>query len=572
MSSLTKALDNMELGENNHIQLKWNKESFEEMVTQFYFQLVRTTDMTDLRDKFKFLLWIYNADLLLLAKLTMNVRDLNGKGERQLTYMMLLEWWNKQPEFAYYIFETMMLNKDQAEPYASWKDIKYLCKYIKDTTSNSDHPFINWLVELTNHHLKIDWDNLIAKKNTEISLLGKWIPREKSQFAWLHAKLVKNMFSRYYETAKTPESKKAAGRKARKEYRLICSTINKFLDTTQIKQCNGNWRYIDPNTVTSITFSKQKQALFNQKMVNRKLIERSENEDRKKCKENFVGYLNEKKEKNETIKGKRCSLYDFVKDAIKYGTQTSECDEETKLLKDTINSQWENNSKQNFSLNNMISLVDTSGSMECDNCQPLYNAIGLGIRIAEKTSPAFRNRVMTFSADPTWIDLDGESNFCDKVQKVRTANWGMNTDIYKAFQLILAAIEKAKMSVEDVENLTLVILSDMQIDNSCGGTWSSSCLFDSLKSLFHEKGLEICGRPYSTPNILFWNLRKTNGFPSQTTEKNVTMLSGFNPMLLNTLCDKGFEELKNCTPYTMLLDLLNSKRYDNINSITNIML
>ena len=153
--------------------------------------------------------------------------------------MMLLEWWNKRPEFAYYIFETMMLSKDQAEPYASWKDIKYLCNYIKNNTSNTEHPFIMWLVELTNHHLKIDWDNLmeqLEQKEPKISLLAKWIPREKSQFSWLFAKLVKNMFARYYETAKTATASKSADKKARKEYRLICSSLNTFLDTTQIKQ------------------------------------------------------------------------------------------------------------------------------------------------------------------------------------------------------------------------------------------------------------------------------------------------------------------------------------------------
>ena len=80
------------------------------------------------------------------------------------------------------------------------------------------------------------------------------------------------------------------------------------------------------------------------------------------CKEHFVEYLNSKKESQETIKGKRVSIYDFVKDAIKYcGLEESD---EIQLIKETINSQWENNSKQNFRLNNMIALVDTSGSME----------------------------------------------------------------------------------------------------------------------------------------------------------------------------------------------------------------
>ena len=571
MSSLTKALDSMQLGEKNHIELKWKNSSFEEMLTQFYFQLVRTKDKGDLLAKFNNLLRTEDMDkLILLAKLTLNVRDMNGKGERELSYMMLLEWWNKRPELSYYIFETMMLSKNLSQPYASWKDVKYMCKYIKEVTKDEDHPFINWLVELTNHHLKIDWDNLIAKKSTQVSLLGKWVPREKSQFPWLYSKLVKNMFGRYYETAKTPDKMKAADRKARKEYRLICSTLNKWLDTTQIKQCGKKWSMINPNTVTSITFSKQKQAFFNQKMVNSKLVERLDDDDRKLCKEHFVEYLNSKKGSEETIKGKRVSIYDFVKDAIKYCT--FEESDEIQLIKETINSQWENNSKQNFRLNNMIALVDTSGSMECDDCRPLYNAIGLGIRISEKTSPAFRDRVLTFSSNPTWVKLDKENTFCDKVMKVRKAEWGMDTNIYKAFELILDAVQRARMPPEEVENLTLVILSDMQIDNSCRGKWCSGTLFEEIKKLFQDRGLEICGRPYNTPNILFWNLRKTNGFPSQTTENNVTMLSGFNPLLLNVLCEKGLDELKNCTPYLMLVELLIAERYNAINEIRNIML
>ena len=73
------------MGENNHIELKWCNTSFEEALTQFYFQLVRTKDVTDLRQKFNLLLLTEDIDkLLLLAKLTMNVRDLNGKGGHQV--------------------------------------------------------------------------------------------------------------------------------------------------------------------------------------------------------------------------------------------------------------------------------------------------------------------------------------------------------------------------------------------------------------------------------------------------------------------------------------------------------
>ena len=55
-------------------------------------------------------------------------------------------------------------------------------------------------------------------------------------------------------------------------------------------------------------------------------------------------------------------------------------------MQEVINKQWEDNSEKNFDIGNTIAMVDTSGSMESDNCVPLYNAIGLGIRISEKTT------------------------------------------------------------------------------------------------------------------------------------------------------------------------------------------
>lgn len=581
MSSLSSAMAAKQVGENNHFEYKWSVNGFETLFSQLYFQLVRTKDFSRIKDlEYNFNTLLTNAhgnidNLLLLAKLTLHTRDCVGKGERDLFYMLLICWWKYDEKLAYYIFETAMLNDNNKDPFGSWKDVKYLCLYIKTRLQLKDdlinNTFINWLVELTNYHLKQDWDNYVTQSGKNISLLAKWVPREKSKkFGWLHNLLVKNMFNRYYNTANSSKcdgALKRADTKAKREYRLICSTLNKALDTTQIKQCNSKWREIDPNKVTSITFSKQKKALFNQKIVSGKIVERSANDDRIKCRDNFTEYINKKKENNETIKGKRCSIYDFVKDAIKYGDIEGE---EAQLLKETINSQWLNNSQQNLALNNMIPLVDTSGSMESDNCQPLYNAIGLGIRISEKTSPAFRNRILTFTSEPTWVTLDEEKTFCDKVSKVRKSPWGMTTNIYKAFNLILRAIETSNLSHEQVENLTLVILSDMQINSAIDNGYNSTSLYENIKRLFHEKGLNISGRPFNPPNVLFWNLRSTHGFPTQTTENNITMLSGFSPLLLNVLCEKGFEELKKVKPFDMLINLLETERYSVLDDFRNL--
>ena len=85
---------------------------------------------------------------------------------------------------------------------------------------------------------------------------------------------------------------------------------------------------------------------------------------------------------------------------------------------------------------------------------------------------------------------------------------------------------------------------EMSISAVINGTTT----YKNIKKMFQEKGIELWGRPFNPPNILFWNLRKTNGFPTQATEDNVTMLSGYSPFLLNVLCEKGFDKKYGARP------------------------
>ena len=127
--------------------------------------------------------------------------------------------------------------------------------------------------------------------------------------------------------------------------------------------------------------------------------------------------------------------------------------------------------------------------------------------------------------------------------------------------LILEAIVKNKMKAEDVENLTLVVLSDMQIDQSSGFGDSRSTMFQNIEKLYSEAGIRICGQAYKPPHIVFWNLRRSNGFPATSQEENVTMTSGFSPVLLNQFSDKGANILKTMTPWTMIKDTTDMERY-----------
>ena len=72
------------------------------------------------------------------------------------------------------------------------------------------------------------------------------------------------------------------------------------------------------------------------------------------------------------------------------------------------------------------------------------------------------------------------------------------------------------------------------------------------------------------PHILFWNLQSTNGFPELSYQNNVTMLSGYSPALFNsfiqnrTSSTSSTSGLKDISPWRMLTDMLNNRRYNHL--------
>jgi hypothetical protein len=248
------------------------------------------------------------------------------------------------------------------------------------------------------------------------------------------------------------------------------------------------------------------------------------------------------------MKGKRVGMADFTKQALE-------------LIKsgypaefDLLNSQWRDNSTQTRALGKMIAMVDVSGSMDGD---PINVAIALGIRIAEKS--ALGKRVMTFSSTPTWVNLEPYHDFISQVEIVSRAPFGLNTNFYAAFDMILDAIIENKMAPEDVQDLILVILSDMQMDS--GDRCNKQALYETMKAKYEAAGIRVHGTPYKPPHILFWNLRSSSGFPALSNQPNASMLSGFSPSLLNLFCEQGMDALQACTPWSLLLRSLENERY-----------
>lgn len=558
MSALISALDNYtpsQIGEKGSCEYTWSN-NVRERILQLSFQLTRVRDestihrLAEQTDKIlKELNGSYKASILsreeyleymsIMYRMIGHTRDIiDGKGEYALSYMLLGVWHKNHPELAKFAFKLFVLPPGGADkdfhPYGSWKDIKSFYKTDKSS------PLALYGSQLLLNQLKHD------SLSDNPSLAAKWVPREKSQYGELFTELAIDYFCDYLASAKNEEARKRAIIKAKMDFRKLISSLNKKLDTVQIKQCGLHWSEIDPTKQTSITMHKQKKAFLN---IKKDGSQRYQLSDRILCANKFKEFAQKAVKGEVEVKGKRVGLNDFTKEALELIKHKQHKSDEASIL----NAQWLDNSKQTGALGKMIAMVDVSGSMDGD---PMNAAIALGIRVAEKSM--LGKRVMTFSASPTWVNLQGQDNFVDMVDVVKRADWGMNTNFAAALKMILDAIVTQKLKPEDVEDMVLAIFSDMQMDQADS---RSTSLMATIENQYAEAGMRLWGKPFKAPHILFWNLRSTSGFPTLSTQKNASMMSGFSPALLNLFCEEGLTALQSCTPWSLFIKSLTNERY-----------
>lgn len=522
-----------------------------ENIMQLFFQLTRTNNQSSkdficsLTDKIlSSLILSYQNGLIskeekrtymsIMYRMIGHTRDIiEGKGEYELSYLLLMRWNLFYPKLAEYALQLFVTSEDEnIIPYGSWKDIKYIYGL------NGYSSLVNYGCNLMIQQLRFDIE---SKKP---SLVAKWIPRETSKYGDLFNKLALMYFNHYLDTAKTPEKRRNAVSKAKMDFRRLIASLNHRLDTVQIKQCAGKWADIDPAKQTSITMHKQKKAFLN---LDQNREQRYTDTDRVICANKFKEYI-----KFGEIKGKRIHMNDFTKEALKL----IQCGQSNSDEATILNAQWKNNSKltKSSSLGKIIAMVDVSDTMIGE---PMNAAISLAIRIAENS--LFGKRILTFSSEPKWINLTEQNNFVDMVKTISEfqCDWHLGSKFQDALNMILDAIVSQGLKSEDVEDMALVILSDMQMEhlNTNTNTNTNFSFMELIETRYAQAG-------FKPPHILFWNLRSTTGFPCLSTQKNTTMLSGFSPTLLNHFCDEGINAIHSCTPWTILTGILNNKRYD----------
>ena len=224
-----------------------------------------------------------------------------------------------------------------------------------------------------------------------------------------------------------------------------------------------------------------------------------------------------------------------------------------KTESDLVQKQWE--ALPNFVGDaNILPLVDVSGSMSCPagghgsksgvTCMEV--AVSLGLYLADKNEGKFKDTFLTFSDKPELLNLKGNIN--QKIDQMVKSDWGMSTNLHKAFERILDVAVKGGVPQEEMPAMVL-ILSDMQF-NQCVKHDDSAMQMIARK--YTEAG-------YTLPKVVFWNLNAAYGnAPVKFDTSGTALVSGFSPAVVKPLLAGDLETF---TPESVMLKTIMDDRY-----------
>lgn len=371
-----------------------------------------------------------------------------------------------------------------------------IIKYLADNYTNSLKKNLKYIPEYGR------WDDLLSLENTKLesaafhlikeaiseggTLAEKWMPR-KGKTA---SKLRKYM-------GVTP-----------KEYRKLLVNGTSVVETLM---CAKRWKDIDFSKIPSLASARYQKSFL------------------KNAEKTYRDYIDQLKEGKTKINASAVYPYDVVK-SLNSGNF------------EVANEQWKALPDYLKDTNEMIlPMVDTSGSMAVaagnnKNVSCMDIAVSLGLYISERNEGLFKNAFLTFSSNPKLQYLSGSLK--DRYTQLYQADWGMNTNIKAAFDMILKQAVKHKLNQSEMPD-KILILSDMQFDsainnnryygrNNPGDMWNPTAQ-ELIEEMYAEAG-------YKVPKIVYWNIQSRNGdIPVKFDKDGTALISGFSPAIMTSI-------------------------------------
>ena len=454
-----------------------------------------------------------------------NGRDrLKGKKEKTVSNQAML-WLRENKPYTYMNNILTYVNK-----YGRWKDLLYICYENRgDGMINKNYELTLFaeklredLTELKIQEIResaeVDATDANPKKVNSVSLCAKWAPSEndrndsRKQFA-------KKIASILYDKE---DSKKME--KYRKEYLV---PLRNKINIVETLMCNNEWDKINYEGVPGVASRRLHKAFSNH------------DSDR------YCDYLASVRSGDAKINVTGILPHELANYYINLRNTQDEYEEN-----ETIELQWMTiveNVKSSGSggvLGNSLAIIDLSGSMfsASNGSIPAQVAIALGIITSQCCKGMFKNKFITFSADPELVSLIPDDLYAEYTEKgvepslytcfksLINVDFGYNTDFVKCCKKIIEYGKEHAINDEDMPK-KLFIYTDMQFDEATTDENKESngieTLYKTIVKMFKEAD-------YTPPKFIFWNLNSSHkeSFPVNCKTEGTAMISGFSEQLL----------------------------------------
>ena len=385
--------------------------------------------------------------------------------------------------------EIFRSNVGLIQEFGRWDDLIYLLNDAEDI-----------IVPVLKRQLDADIADMA--ENKPISLLAKWLPSVNTSNK---------------ESVRKGRQLAMAFGMSEKQYRKTLAKLRDYLNVVEVNLSAKEYNEIVYSEVPSKAMNNYRNAF------------------RRNDEERFNEYLESVNRGEQKINASVLFPYDIVEKYLYQRTGSDAVlEEQWKALPDYVDGE-----------NKFLVMADVSGSM---SGRPMATSIGLAMYFAERNKGVFANSFMTFSEAPELVTIKGESLY-DKICYIENADWGMNTDLEAAFDLILNTAVKYETPAEEMPD-SIIVITDMEIDRCTYGDW---LFYDQMKARFEANGYQI-------PNIVFWNVNSRNDtYHADYDRKGVQLASGQSVIVFKSLIDGV-----NLTPYDYMLSVLNSDRYEMI--------
>ena len=442
----------------------------------------------------------FNEDALLALKWLFYCRDIRrGLGERRTFRVIMHYLANKYPEVVKRVLKLI-------PEYGRWDD-------LVDILSSENTELDKTIVNIIRSQLIEDVENM--NNESPITLLAKWLPSAKASSKATRAKA--SILYHYLGMDG-------------QEYRKLLSKLRSYLKIVEKDMSNGRWTEIEYSAVPSKAMLKYNSAFI------------------RHDEERFSKYLEDVKSGKKKINSSVTYPYEIVHSYIK-GYYINDVDE-------TLEELWKALPKKSFSGSTIV-VADGSGSMTSTIGETKVTALdvanALAIYCSEQLEGEFKDKYITFSHRPQFVDLSKCRNLQSKILEALGYNEVADTNIEATFDLLLNTAIKHNMKQREIPS-NILIISDMEFNKATYCYTVNDTLFDTIKHKWERAG-------YKLPKLIFWNVcSRTNTIPVFENEMGVALVSGFSQNILDMIMSDELD------PYKLLVNVLNSDRYKPIES------